>query len=94
MLIFRTIKVQIRCTKVCSNILACNYINSHYIDIIFPLSQFIFHCLIPISRTIGDQYVEEKNDLQLSLLITRAPINNSNQNRKIFLFFNMRQTCP
>merc|ERR1719457_63308 len=29
----------------------------------------------------GDQYVEEKNDLQLSLMITKAPINNSNLNR-------------
>ena len=25
----------------------------------------------------GDKYVDEKNDIQLNLLITRAPINNA-----------------
>ncbi len=50
-----------------------------------------FHLLLefnyPHILDLGDQYVEEKNDLQLSLMITKAPIHNSNLNRKIFLHF-------
>ena len=54
---------------------------------VFKIFHFLLQFNYPHVLDLGDQYVEEKNDLQLSLMITKAPINNSNLNRKIFFTF-------